>query len=32
MTTRRVMITAGEPAGIGPDLALSLAQRTGHTK
>lgn len=27
MTTRRVIVTAGEPAGIGPDLALSLAQK-----
>lgn len=26
MTTHRLVITAGEPAGIGPDLVLALAQ------
>ncbi len=27
MATKRIVVTAGEPAGIGPDLALSLAQQ-----
>lgn len=27
MTVKRIIVTAGEPAGIGPDLALSLAQQ-----
>ena len=27
MTTRRLAITSGEPAGIGPDLCLRLADR-----
>lgn len=27
MTTLRIVITPGEPAGIGPDLAVALAQR-----
>ncbi|MGL4718386.1 MAG: 4-hydroxythreonine-4-phosphate dehydrogenase PdxA, partial [Kluyvera intermedia] len=27
MTQHRVVITPGEPAGIGPDLVIQLAQR-----
>ncbi|EDQ01099.1 4-hydroxythreonine-4-phosphate dehydrogenase PdxA [Shewanella benthica] len=27
MTTKRIAITAGEPAGIGPDLVIQLAQQ-----
>ncbi|MGL6039628.1 MAG: 4-hydroxythreonine-4-phosphate dehydrogenase PdxA, partial [Deefgea sp.] len=27
MTTKRIAITPGEPAGIGPDLVVQLAQR-----
>jgi len=27
MTTPRIVITAGEPSGIGPDLCVLLAQR-----
>lgn len=27
MTVKRIIVTAGEPAGIGPDLALSLSQQ-----
>ncbi|MDW6001991.1 4-hydroxythreonine-4-phosphate dehydrogenase PdxA [Vibrio mangrovi] len=26
MTTKRIVVTAGEPAGIGPDLVLALSQ------
>lgn len=28
MTAKRIVITAGEPAGIGPDLTLALAQQS----
>ena len=28
MTTRRIAVTAGEPAGIGPDLVLALSQES----
>lgn len=28
MTTKRIVITAGEPAGIGPDLTLALSQES----
>ena len=28
MTTKRIAITPGEPAGIGPDLVITLAQRS----
>ncbi len=28
MTVKRLVVTAGEPAGIGPDLVLALAQQT----
>ncbi|QSX33029.1 4-hydroxythreonine-4-phosphate dehydrogenase PdxA [Shewanella avicenniae] len=28
MTTKRIAITAGEPAGIGPELVVQLAQRS----
>ncbi len=27
MPTKRIVVTAGEPAGIGPDLAVALSQR-----
>ena len=27
MTLPRIAITAGEPAGIGPDILLAIAQR-----
>ena len=27
MTTKRIAITPGEPAGVGPDLVIQLAQR-----
>lgn len=30
MATRRLALTAGEPAGIGPDLCIQLAQRPQH--
>ncbi len=28
--TLRIAITPGEPAGIGPDLVVMLAQKTGQ--
>ncbi len=30
MNTRRIVVTSGEPAGIGPDLCLQLAHHSTH--
>ncbi len=32
MTAERIVITAGEPAGIGPDLCIQLAQSTSEVE